>query len=208
MLTPAGRWILLFIATYKLGETIADALFRPFLVDSGFTKQQIGIWVGTYGMVASIAGSFAGGILASRIGLLRAVAIAAALRVIPVFGEWWLTWSPPSADAVILVTVAENFFGGVLTTAMFAFMMSQVDRRIGATHYTAFATVEVLGKSLSGLLAGVLADQTSVSFAFGTATVLSAAYLVLLIPLTRVINHPKSSSVDDPLPRPDRRSTR
>lgn len=183
--TRAAGWLLLFIATYKLGESMADVLFKPFLVDAGFSRVQIGLWVSTYGMVASLAGSLAGGILASRAGLLRAVAITAALRVVPLAGELWLTLTPPTAGGVIAVTVAEHFFGGALTTAMFAFMMSQVDRRIGATHFTLFATVEVAGKSTSGWLSGLVADTAGYPFVFGLAVLLSVAFLGLLWPVTR-----------------------
>ena len=187
--TPAARWIMFFIATYKLGETMADVLFRPFLVDCGFSKEDIGLWLGTYGMIASIAGSTCGGILASRTTILRAVGIAAALRAVPIAGEWWLTLGSPDSQAVIAVTMAEHFFGGALTTAMFAFMMAQVDHRIGATHYTAFATVEVVGKSASGFLAGVLADAVSVPAVYGLATMLSFAYLLVLFPISRTLRN-------------------
>ncbi|MBZ0111940.1 MAG: MFS transporter, partial [Thermoanaerobaculia bacterium] len=114
-------WLLLFIATYKLGETLADTLFKPFLVDAGFAAQQIGLWVGTWGMLCSILGSFAGGMAASRWPMLRVVGIAAALRTLPVAGEWWLATHLPTPDEVIAVTCIEHLFGGALTTALFAY---------------------------------------------------------------------------------------
>ncbi len=176
-------WLLLFVGTYKLGETLADTLFKPFLVDAGYAAEQIGLWVGTWGMLFSIAGSFAGGLAASRWPMLRVVGVAAALRVVPVAGEWWLTLVDPSEAAIIAITCAEHLFGGALTTALFAYMMSRVDRRIGATHYTLLASVEVWGKLLAAWASGVLAQATSYPFVFGAATVLSVLFLGLLIPL-------------------------
>ncbi len=180
-----GLWLLLFIGTYKLGETMADVMFKPFLVDAGFGREQIGLWVGTWGMLFSIAGSVAGGVLAGRIPLLRAVAITAALRLLPVAAEWWLSLVRPTAGRVVAVTCAEHFFAGALTTAMFAYMMSRVDRRIGATHYTLLATVEVWGKLPAATISGLVADHTSYVFVFALATALSAAFLGLLVPLAR-----------------------
>lgn len=179
-------WLLLFVGTYKLGETMVDTLFKPFLVDIGFGREQIGLWVGTWGMLFSIAGSVAGGFLASRWRLLAAVALTASLRVIPLAGEWWLTVADPTAPRVIVVTCAEHFFGGALTTAMFAYMMSRVDRRIGATHYTMLASIEVWGKLPAAWIAGALADATSYPLVFGTGTVLSLLFLLLLIPLWKI----------------------
>lgn len=182
---PGAGWFLAFIATYKLGESMADTMFKPFLVDAGFPAERIGLWVGTWGMLFSIAGSVAGGFLAGRLPLLTAVGVTAALRALPVAGEWWLALVEPTASRVVAVTCAEHFFGGALTTALFAYMMSRVDRRIGATHYTLLAALEVWGKLPSAGISGLVAQHTSYAFVFGLATVLSLAYLALLAPLAR-----------------------
>jgi MFS family permease len=180
-------WLLLFVGTYKLGESMADTMFKPFLYDAGYGREQIGLWVGTWGMLFSILGSIGGGWLAGRVTLLRAVAVTAALRALPVAGEWWLSLVEPTVARVLGVTIAEHFFGGALTTAMFAFMMSRVDRRIGATHYTLLASVEVWGKLPSAWISGVVTQATSYPFLFGVATVLSVAFLGLLSPLSRAM---------------------
>jgi PAT family beta-lactamase induction signal transducer AmpG len=184
IVTESGAgWLLLFIGTYKLGETMADTMFKPFLVDAGYDVGQIGLWVGTWGMLFSIAGSVGGGILATRLPLLRAVGIAAALRAIPIAGEWWLSIVTPTPSRVIAVTCSEHLFHGALTTAMFAYMMSRVDKRIGATHYTLLAAIEVWGKLPASWISGLVAARTSYTFLFGTATLLSVAFLALLVPI-------------------------
>jgi MFS family permease len=202
--TRSSAWLLLFIGTYKLGENMADTMFKPFLVDAGFAAPQIGLWVGTWGMLFSIAGSVAGGYLASRGDLLRAVGITATLRAVPVAGEWWLTLVEPTASRVIAVTCAEHFFGGALTTAMFAFMMSRVDKRIGATHFTLLAAVEVWGKVPAAWVSGFIAQATSYSFLFGLAFVLSVAYLGLLIPLRKYAGEPPGLRSSEPVGDPER----
>ncbi|MBT8494930.1 MAG: MFS transporter, partial [Deltaproteobacteria bacterium] len=68
-------WLLIFIGTYKLGENMADTMFKPFLVDAGYSGEQIGLWVGTWGMLFSIVGSTCGGLAASRWPLLRVVGV-------------------------------------------------------------------------------------------------------------------------------------
>ncbi len=190
LLLPGARWLLLFIATYKLGESMSDVLFKPFLVDAGITAAQIGLWVGTWGATASIVGSLAGGLLASRMPLLFAVGLTAALRVVPLVGRWLLATGGVTDNSIIAVTLAEELFGGALTTVMFAFMMSRVDRRIGATHYTLLASLEVWGKAPAGPLAGWLADPShgpGLGYAnvFLLGTVLSVAFLALLVPMRR-----------------------
>jgi len=184
VLSPGTPMLLLFIGTYKLGETVSDVLFKPFLVDLGKTSAQIGTWV-LFGAVASILGSLAGGLLATRMPLLGAVAVTATLRLFPLIGRWLLAQGAPADMAIASVIVAEDFFGGALTTAMFAFMMSRVDRRIGATHFTLFASVEVVGKSPGGPLGGLLVGQAHWGYdqAFLLGVGLSVAFLLLLLPL-------------------------
>ena len=186
-------WLLVVVGSYKLGEAMADTMFRPFLYDAGFGREQIGLWVGTYGMVFSIVGSIVGGLLAARIGLWRALFWTAVFRAGPIAGVWWLSVAGTDAGRVIAVTCAESFFGGALTTAMFAFMMSRVDRRIGASHFTVLATVEVWGKVGASMLSGLVADSTSYSFVFGVATVFSIGF-VALVPLVRSPGGGRSSA--------------
>jgi hypothetical protein len=181
---PGALWVVAFLGTYKLGEAMVDMMFKPFLVDAGFPPHRIGLWVGTYGLVASIAGSLAGGLLSHRIPLLAAVGVTSALRTVAMAGEWYLAAAgAPTANAVVAVTVAEHLFGGALTTAVFAFMMSRVRRSVGATHYTLLASVEVLGKSPAVWLSGAVAQRLGYAGLFALGTVISVVFLGLLLPL-------------------------
>jgi predicted MFS family arabinose efflux permease len=184
---PGGAWILVTVATYKLGESMIDAMFKPFLLDLGFTASQLGMWLGSWGMGASVLGSAAGGYLAFRWRRLSALRLTAALRVLPELAQWCLALAPSLAtsEAVIAVGIAENLFGGALTTVMFASMMGWVDKRIGATHFTLLASVEVWGKAPGSWLSGVAADAWGYGVVFLSGVCLSTAFLVWVGPLAR-----------------------
>jgi len=117
--------------------------------------------------------------------LRRALAVTATLRLFPLIGRWWLATTGVTDAGVIGVTIAEEFFGGALTTVLFALMMSRVDRRVGATHYTLLASLEVAGKAPGGPIAGMLVGRAHWSYAqvFLLGAGLSAAFLLLLLPL-------------------------
>lgn len=190
--TPGALWLVLFVGTYKIGEGMVDAMFKPFLIDNHFTIPQIAQWVGTYGLVASIIGSVVGGYLAYRWPLLVAVGVTGVLRSLSMSGQWYLSeLSPPSPHAVILVTAVEHFCAGALTTTMFAFMMSRVDRSVGAAHYTLLACIELVGKTPGRLLAGLLATQLGYTTLFGLGTILSFLFLLFLLPLSQGQNDPR-----------------
>ena len=103
---------------------------------------------------------------------LRRYAIAAAVwRVLPLAGYVALALTRPDPAAVVVVLCVEGFCAGLLTTTLFALMMSRVDRAIGATHFTVLASVEVLGKLPGQMASGVIAAAVGYPalFAFGAA---------------------------------------
>ncbi len=177
---PGAGWLLLLIATYKLGESMADAMFKPFLVDRGLTASTLGLWLGTYGMAASLAGSALGGYWVSRSTPLSTLRWAAGLRCLPMVTQAALPFLPLREGVLLPAICAEHFLGGLLTTAMFAFMMSRVDRRIGATHYTVLATIEVLGKSPAAWASGPLAERFGYGALFSLAALLSLGFMALI----------------------------
>ena len=189
LFTPSVRPVLLLIVCYKAGETMADALFVPFLIDAGFSKGDIGLWQGTYGMIASIAGSTIGGLLAARVSFMRAVILTASLQILPVTGALLLVMGTPGEDAVITVTIAQHFIGGALTTAMFSFMMSRVDRRIGGMHYTALATVEVAGKLCVTVISGPMGDATNYVAVFSLALGFTIGFVALALSVHKKLAH-------------------
>lgn len=182
---PGGLALLLVVATYKTGEALADGMFEPFLIrHAKWTESDVGLVIGTWGMAFSLAGSFLGGWLASRVGVYRALLAFAITRTASIAAVVWLGTLAPEQVGVAEVVFAkgcEEIAGGGLTTAMFAFMMARVDRRIGATHYTLLAGVEVAGKSPGALLSGVLADAIGFAGTFMVGFGISVAFLPLLL---------------------------
>lgn len=178
----SARYFILFILLYKSGEVMLDIMFKPFLIDSGFSASSTGLWIGTYGMAASICGSIAGGVLSSRKKPFTGLMYASIMRLIPLMCITAISFVKPQAYQVITISLLEHFFGGMLTTAVFAFMMFNVDRIIGATHYTLLASIEVIGKAPGAALSGIVAQKFGYPVCFITGTIISAL-VILLLPL-------------------------
>lgn len=181
---PGGLALIVVIVSYKTGESIADKMFEPFLLrHAGWSESDVGLVIGTWGMAFSLVGSFLGGWLASRWGVYRALLGFALARTGSIAAVVWLATLAPEQIGVSEVVFAkgcEEIAGGGLTTAMFAFMMARVDRRVGATHYTLLAGVEVAGKSPGSLLSGLLADKLGFLGTFAVGFALSLAFLPFL----------------------------
>ncbi len=64
-------------------------------------------------MLASLAGSALGGELGRWLSLVDALILAALMHVVPLFLCWWITRVTVTPSAVIAVTCAEHFAGGL-----------------------------------------------------------------------------------------------
>ena len=125
---------------------------------------------GLTGAALSTLGSFAGGQPEGALGG----------RILPLLGQAAITaWG--GGPGWILVNVGvEHLCGGALTTIVFALMMARVDKRIGATHYTVLASLEVFGKFPAGPLAGIIGQNFGYTNTFLVATALTAVQLVTI----------------------------
>jgi PAT family beta-lactamase induction signal transducer AmpG len=178
---PAMLALIVLVMTYKSGETLVDAMWKPMLFDRGFTAPQIGLWTGTFGMLFSLIGSSVAGFSTRRLTPATALLWAAIMRASGVAAEWWLSWlAHPSASSVIVVTCVEHLVGGAITTVMFALMMRHTDREIGGTHYTLLASLEVWGKLPLAALSGLLAAGLGYPGLFALGTGLCVAFVGLV----------------------------
>ena len=178
---PSAAAVILIVLSYKSGETLADHMWKPLLLARGFRSSDIGLWAGTFGMAASIAGSGLAAFVVRKLSIPRALLWASAFRVLGMAGEWWVSSAQRvSADSVVFVTCLEHLAGGALTTVLFALMMRHTDRQIGATHFTLLASLEVLGKAPFGPISGFMAQRLSYESVFLTATALSVAFVFLV----------------------------
>lgn len=186
LVDPASRALLLVVLLYKAGEAMADSQWKPFLVDVGFSAEDIGLTIGMTGMLASTAGSIvAGGIGARSRSLVLALFVVAAVRVLPIVGETIVVATHPGRPIVIAVSFFENFGGGLLTTLVYALMMSSADPARAGTSFTLLSTVDALGKGMMTFVAGVLADVAGDVVVFSCAVALSVGFLGLYGPLRR-----------------------
>jgi MFS family permease len=178
---PPMAAVILVVMTYKMGETLADAMWKPMLFDRGFSAPLIGLWTGTFGLGCSLLGSVAGGVLARSFPLSVALSWVAVFRAAGVAALWWLSLVPqPGAAAVITVTCIEHVFAGAITPVVFALMMHHTDREIGGTHYTLLASLEVWGKLPLGAVSGVVAGAFGYPVVFGLGTLLCVAFALLV----------------------------
>ena len=156
-----GAWLVfLFVLVHKIGDTMANLMIRDLLVTNGFTKEQI-LWGDVVvGFWALMAGIFVGGIVYARFGLKRAVFISLILMGVSNFSFAGLAVLGNSMPMLAFTIGFENFASGVGGVAVVAFLSAVCNLRFTATQFAMLsAAAAILGRFLTGTLAGRLIDQ-------------------------------------------------
>jgi len=178
---PGMAALLLWLVAYKFGDAMASAMAKPYLVDAGWSKSEIGLWGGIVGSGGGLLGAVLGGLAADRLGRRRAllacgIAQTAAVALYALhaqgYGETLLLKS-----AVVL----EHILGGMATVALFTLMMDASDPAHAGTDYTLQASAVVIATGLASAVAGFVGDALGFSALFAISTLLSGAGCALLL---------------------------
>jgi MFS transporter, PAT family, beta-lactamase induction signal transducer AmpG len=149
--------ILGFIFLYKLDAVIAVALTTPFMLELGFTKTDIAAVTKGIGLAATILGSFLGGALMVRLGLLRSLWIFGIAQGISGLSFWLLAHVGHQYPIMVLAIAAENICSGMGNAAFLAFIMSICDPRFTATQYALLSSFMALNRVIAAAPMGWVA---------------------------------------------------
>lgn len=158
MTRPAWIAILLFIASYKLGDVLAGVMASTFYVDLGFAKTEIANVTKLFGLWATIAGGLLGGLLVGRLGVMRGLLIGGLLQMVSNLGYVFLAWTGHDVAALAVTVAVENVCGGIATAAFVAYLSGLCDAAYTATQYALLSSFYKLGGDLLGAQSGWLAE--------------------------------------------------
>ena len=180
-------WVLCFVLLYKYGDAIAGALFNPFFRELGFSGTQIALIVKTYGVPMTMVGVLAGGVVVARIGIFAALFLGGVLQAITNLLFVWLAANPNGATEVglFIAIAADNFTGGLGSTAFVAFLSALCNVRFTATQFALFTSFMALGRTYMAVPSGWLVDQIGWTNFFITSTAIALPALMLLIIVQR-----------------------
>jgi PAT family beta-lactamase induction signal transducer AmpG len=182
---PAWPAILAFALLYKFGDAIGGVMASTFFVRLGFSGTEIGSVIGVPGIVATVAGAFAGGIVVARVGLLRALFVGGILQALT--NLLYALQAEIGRDvAMLAVTVlTDNFTGGVGSAAFIAYLSSLCSARFTGTQYALLTSLMGAGRTLLAGGGGWLAKQLDWTAFFVATTALALPGLLLLAFLAR-----------------------
>ena len=178
--------ILAFVASYRLADFTMGVMTNPFYLDVGFTLKEIAAIAKGFGVIWSILGTFVGGVVVARLGVVRALALGsvsviAANLMFAAFA--WLN-EPSIVGLAVLISI-DNLAMGIAGTSLIAYLSSLTSASYTATQYALFSSTYALpGKLIMGT-SGFVVDAIGYPSFFVYTASLGLPALVLLFFLSR-----------------------
>jgi PAT family beta-lactamase induction signal transducer AmpG len=195
---PGWLAILIFVVGYKLGEAMAGVMAMPLYISLGFSLTEIAAISKLVGFFATVIGALAGGLVAVRLGIVRALILCGVLQsagnlfyVLQAIGGHRL-------DYLALCVAAENVTGAMAGAALVAYLSSLCSPAFTATQYALLSSLAAVGRTLVASSGGVLADRLGWVAFFLLTTVATLPALLLLVWIAR--HGARQSDRQSPLP--------
>ncbi|HEY0211517.1 muropeptide MFS transporter AmpG [Acerihabitans sp.] len=147
--------ILMLIVLYKLGDAFAGSLSTTFLIRGvGFAAGEVGVVNKTLGLLATIVGTLAGGLLMQRLSLFRALMLFGLLQAVSNAGYWLLAVTDKHLLTMGAAIFVENLCGGMGTAAFVALLMTLCNKSFSATQFALLSALSAVGRVYVGPIAG------------------------------------------------------
>lgn len=185
--------ILLFIVLFKLGDAVAGVMANPFYVKMGFSDAEIALASKTFGLVATLVGVGAGGLLVARIGLMRALLIGGAIQMLSnlMFAAQSLVGH--DFNFLLLTVALENLSGGIGSAAFVAYISGLCSLSFTGTQYALFSSLAAIGRTVLSSPGGFLAEAMGWFSYYILSTILALPGLILLLWMMRRYPPPVTS---------------
>ncbi|TMK37208.1 MAG: AmpG family muropeptide MFS transporter [Alphaproteobacteria bacterium] len=177
--------IAVFIVLFKFGDALAASMSNPLYVALEFTKVEVATISKVYGVIATLVGVAAGGLLAARIGVFRALLIGGGLQALSNLMYAVQFWAGHDVAVLTVTIAAENVTGGMASAAFVAYLSNLCSREFTATQYALLSSLATVGLNVLAASGGALAEALGWIPFFVVCTLFCAPALLLLLWLMR-----------------------
>lgn len=139
--------ILALVCLFKWGVYLVMASSAKFLVEQGFTDPEIGVLNG-FAIAAPILGTLAGGVAMSRLSVRSALWIFGALQGACGLLYWILAMHGHDWAIAVAAVGCENFFVGMGSAALVAWMMEQCDPMLAVTQFALLSSAMAFSRDI------------------------------------------------------------
>ena len=137
-----------FVGLFKWGVYLVSSSSTPFLLHLGFSNADVGKVLGGVGLAATIAGTAAGGLAMAKLSVRSALWIFGILQGACGLLFWVLALHGHSWPLMTAAVVSENFFVGMGSAALVAWMLGECDPRFSATQFALLSSLMAFSRDV------------------------------------------------------------
>lgn len=160
---PGWIYALVLIVIYNYADDLLNMMLNPFLLNSGFSIAEIGIWQGSVGGIIGMVGGFIGGTLLHRYGLTRMLMWCVVMLIISnmLFIPLAHYANPESLSPAMhylfrFQAIIGNFIQGISAIAYICFIAKQCNPPYTATQNAFLTSIMAASKVLFATFGGYL----------------------------------------------------
>lgn len=151
--------ILAFVLLFKLGDAAAGVMTAPFVLDLGFEMTTYGRVVKGIGLIAVLAGGFAGGLATRGMGMISALWIGGIAQMASNGMFVLLANAGPELNLLIATIGVENFTGGFGTVVFVAYISALCqERAYTATQFALLTSLAAVGRTVLSSVTGYVVE--------------------------------------------------
>ncbi|MDR8522844.1 AmpG family muropeptide MFS transporter [Shewanella fidelis] len=189
--------ILLLISCYRISDIVMGIMANVFYVDMGFSKTEIATLSKVYGLIMTLVGAGAGGLLIARYGTMKILFLGALLVAVTNLLFAYQAMIGYNVSFLTFAISVDNFSAGIATAAFIAYLSSLTSSGYSATQYALLSSIMLLfPKFVAGFSGAYIDAYNYVSF-FIAASLIGFPVLGLIMLVQKYAPNPASSEQDE-----------
>jgi PAT family beta-lactamase induction signal transducer AmpG len=173
--------VLIFVILFKFADALAGAMTAAFVIDIGFTRDEYAAIIKVVGLVATLAGGFAGGFVARSLPLSTSLWIGGFVQAAANLIFCWQATVGHNNLALAVSISVENFTAGIGTVMFVAYLSALCRNPLHtATQYALLTALAAVGRTYLSSIAGFIAAATGWVWFFAICAAAGIPGLVLL----------------------------
>lgn len=177
--------ILLLISCYRISDIVMGIMANVFYVDMGFSKEEIAFLSKVYGLIMTLLGAGAGGVLIMRYGTMKILFLGALLVAATNLLFAWQAYIGYNVSFLTFAISVDNFSAGIATAAFIAYLSSLTSSGYSATQYALLSSIMLLFPKFIAGFSGTYVNAFGYVNFFIAASLIGFPVLILIALVNR-----------------------
>ena len=188
-------WILLLVGFYRVSDIVMGVIANIFYLEMGYSKNEIATVTNVFGTIITIVGSFLGGLIALRVGVLRTLLLGAFLSAASnIVFAWLSVQSDPGINELTMAIIIDNLSQGIAIAAFIGWLSSLTSISFTATQYALFSSIMTLLPKLIGGYSGSIVEAIGYADFFILTALMGIPIIVLVIFIGKITENKELKS--------------